>query len=410
MHALGELRKWIDRADGWSDNVLRLKHGVVPQDLVCTGDALLKAVEQVLDLLGELRAEALKRAPESPQLAQQLLGELGTSIARATQIADTWTLMLRHEPRGAPPTARWIERAGDDVVVAASPIDAGERLQRALWQRVSAAVVTSATLTACGTFELFLRQTGLDRLPSVRTVRLASPFNYREQARLVVPRMFFDPGDASAHTQEVIRLLPDLVKEGASLVLFTSAQQMNEVHERMPEQIQLQTLMQGRLAKAAILQRHRQRVDEGRASTIFGLAAFQEGVDLPGHYCTHVVIVRIPFSVPSHPWEQARAEWLQRCGRSPFREVAVPEAAVRLSQAVGRLIRTQTDRGTVTILDRRLVTRRYGQELLRSLPPMRLELCDDANDVGAKDLDYRNPSRNVEGHRRDALPREQRAA
>jgi ATP-dependent DNA helicase DinG len=78
--------------------------------------------------------------------------------------------------------------------------------------------------------------------------------------------------------------------------------------------------------------------------------------------------------VPAHPWAQARAEWLQRCGRSPFRELVVPEACVRLAQAVGRLIRTHRDRGTVTILDRRIVTRRYGRELLRSLPPMRLEV------------------------------------
>ena len=101
-------------------------------------------------------------------------------------------------------------------------------------------------------------------------------------------------------------LLPALVADGASLVLFASAQQMHEVHNRMPASIKAQTLVQGQFSKAAILQRHRQRVDEGHASTIFGLAAFQEGVDLPGAYCTHVVITRLPFAVPTHPWEQAR--------------------------------------------------------------------------------------------------------
>ncbi|WP_246099706.1 ATP-dependent DNA helicase DinG [Methylibium rhizosphaerae] len=400
MRALGPLWQWISEAQGWTDDVLRLAHGAVPDELARVGEQLLAAAEAVLDLLGEARVEALKCVAESPELVQQLLAELGARIVRGTRVADTWTLMLRHDRHGAAPTARWIERTGDDVVIAASPIDAGDRLERALWRRVSAAIVTSATLTAGGTFKLFLHQTGLNRLPAVRTLRLASPFDYREQARLVVPRMRSSPTDAAAHTAEVAEMLPALVADGASLVLFASAQQMREIYDRMPAVIKAQALVQGQLSKGAILQRHRQRVDEGRASTIFGLAAFQEGVDLPGAYCTHVVIAKLPFATPTHPWEQARAEWLQRCGRSPFRELVVPEACVRLAQAVGRLIRSHTDRGTVTILDRRIVTRTYGRELLRSLPPMRLQLFGRTRGVAAGDgLDSEGRSRTVEPHR-----------
>ena len=197
--------------------------------------------------------------------------------------------MLRHDRAGTAPTARWIERAGDDAIIAASPIDAGDRLERALWRRISAAIVTSATLTAGGSFKLVMHQTGLDRLPAVRTLRLASPFDYGAQARLVVPRMRSSPTDAAAHTAEVAEMLPALVADGASLVLFASAQQMHEVYNRMPASIKAQALVQGQLSKSAILQRHRQRVDEGRPSTICGLAAFQEGVDLPGAYCIQVV-------------------------------------------------------------------------------------------------------------------------
>jgi ATP-dependent DNA helicase DinG len=376
MRALGRLWQWIAHAEGWIDGVLRLAHGVVPDELAEAGEALLAAAEAVLDLLGDVRTEALKCAAVSPELSQQLLAELGAQIRRGARVADTWTLMLRHDRPGAAPTARWIELEGDDAVIAASPIDVGDRLERALWRRVCAAVVTSATLTAAGVFKPFLHQSGLARLPAVRTLCLASPFDYREQARLVVPLMRSLPTDSAAHTAEVAELLPSLVVDGASLVLFASALQMHDVYACMPASIKEQTLMQGQLSKGAILRRHRQRVDEGYASTIFGLAAFHEGVDLPGGYCTHVVIAKIPFAVPAHPWAQARAEWLHRCGRSPFRELVVPEACVRLAQAVGRLIRTHTDRGTVTILDRRIVTRRYGRELLRSLPPMRLEVGD----------------------------------
>ena len=396
MHALGRLWQWVAQAEGWTDGVRRFAHGVLPDGLAAAGAELLSSVESALDLLGEVRFEALKRAAESPMLVQHVLSGLGTQIARGTRVADAWTLMLRHDRPGAAPTARWIERTGDDAVIAASPIDAGDRLQRELWQRASAAIVTSATLAAGGSFSLFLRQTGLDCLPAVRTLRLASPFGYGAQARLVVPRMRSNPTDTEAHTAEVAELLPALVADGASLVLFASAQQMHAVHDRVPASIKAQTLMQGQLSKAAILQRHRQRVDEGRASTIFGLAAFQEGVDLPGAYCTHVVITKLPFAVPTHPWEQARAEWLQRCGRSPFREVVVPEACVRLAQAVGRLIRSHTDRGTVTILDRRIVMRRYGRELLRSLPPMPLEVSGRTVGSTGDRLDCEAPSRTVE--------------
>lgn len=400
MRALGRVWQWIAQAEGWADDVLRFALGVVPDELALAGEALLAAAEAVLDLLGEVRIEALKCAAESPELVQQLLAELGAQIVRGARVADTWALMLRHDRPGAAPTARWIERAGDDAVVAASPIDAGDRLERALWRRVSAAIVTSATLTAAGTFKLFMRQTGLDRLPAVRTLRLASPFDYRAQARLVVPRMRSSPTDAAGHTTEVIELLPALLTDGASLVLFASAQQMHEVYDRMPAAIKAQALVQGQLSKSAILQRHRQRVDEGRVSTIFGLAAFHEGVDLPGAYCTHVVVSKLPFAVPAHPWEQARAEWLQRCGRSPFRELVVPEACVRLAQAVGRLIRSHTDRGTVTILDRRLITRGYGRELLRSLPPMRLALFGRTRRAADGDgLDCAGRSRTVEPYR-----------
>ncbi|CAG1019131.1 ATP-dependent DNA helicase DinG [Burkholderiaceae bacterium] len=397
--AIGLVWQWIASAEGWIEGVLRFAHGIVPEALARPGAELLAATQDVLDLLGEMRAHVLKCAAQAPELAQQLLADLGVRIVTGTRVADTWTLMLRHDRAGAAPTARWIERAGDDAVITASPIDAGGRLERTLWKRVSAAVVTSATLTAGNSFKLFQHQTGLDRLPAVRTLQLSSPFNYRDQACLVVPGMRSSPADVRAHTVEVAELLPDLVADGGSLVLFASAQQMRDVHDSMPAWIKAQVLMQGVQPKSALLRLHRERVDAGRPSTIFGLAAFQEGVDLPGAYCTCVVIVKLPFAVPAHPWEQARAEWVQRCGRSPFRELVLPEVCIRLAQAAGRLIRTHSDRGTVVILDRRVVSRRYGRELLQSLPPMLLDLGGrGCGGVAGEGLDCAGHAGTVELH------------
>ena len=134
---------------------------------------------------------------------------------------------------------------------------------------------------------------------------------------------------------------------------------------------QQRILAQDSLPKHEILSQHRQRVDGGEGSIIFGLASFAEGVDLPGDYCRHVVIAKIPFAVPEDPVEEALAEWISRNNGNPFMEITVPDAAVRLVQASGRLLRKESDTGRITILDRRIVTRHYGRRILASMPPYR---------------------------------------
>jgi ATP-dependent DNA helicase DinG len=123
-----------------------------------------------------------------------------------------------------------------------------------------------------------------------------------------------------------------------------------------------------------MLDDHRAAVDRGETSYLVGLASFAEGVDLPDDYCRHVVVVKLPFAVPEDPLDQAMAEWAESQGRNPFFDIAVPDAALRLVQACGRLIRHEGDYGRITLLDRRILTQRYGRALLDSLPPYRMEL------------------------------------
>ncbi|WP_304440320.1 helicase C-terminal domain-containing protein, partial [Oleiphilus sp. HI0067] len=122
------------------------------------------------------------------------------------------------------------------------------------------------------------------------------------------------------------------------------------------------------------IQLHKKKIDQGKRSILFGLASLAEGIDLPGKYLTHVVIAKVPFAVPNDPLEQAIAEWIESQGRNPFMEISVPEASLRLIQACGRLIRTEQDSGQITILDQRLITKRYGSLLLDALPPYRRQL------------------------------------
>ncbi len=95
---------------------------------------------------------------------------------------------------------------------------------------------------------------------------------------------------------------------------------------------------------------------------------------MPDDYCRHVIIVKLPFAVPDDPVDQAMAEWAEARGRNAFYEISVPDAALKLVQACGRLIRHENDHGRITMLDKRIVTKRYGQALLDSLPPFNFQL------------------------------------
>ena len=234
-------------------------------------------------------------------------------------------------------------------------------------------VVTSATLAALNSFERFILHAGSPRDGIYKQV--ASPFDYAN-ATFSVPHMDCDPGDPGAHTEALIEMLPRLLNpDEGSLVLFASRRQMLDVYDGVRDRLDDWLLMQGDYSKQEIIRRHREAIDAGRGSAIFGLASFAEGVDLPGDYCRHVVIAKIPFAVPDSPLEAALAEWVEAQGRNAFMEISVPDAALRVVQAAGRLLRTESDTGRVTLLDRRVLTRRYGRAILDSLPPFQLELA-----------------------------------
>ena len=157
-------------------------------------------------------------------------------------------------------------------------------------------------------------------------------------------------------------------------MLFTSWRQMLAVIDEIDPQFKESVLSQGTLSKAEIVSQHKKRIDKGDAGCIFGLASFAEGIDLPGKYCGQVVLAKIPFAVPDDPVGATLSEWIESEGGNSFEEIMIPDAALKMVQACGRLLRTETDIGRITILDRRLVTQRYGARLLDALPPFRREL------------------------------------
>jgi ATP-dependent DNA helicase DinG len=275
--------------------------------------------------------------------------------------------------RKGPPSARWAVRQrwdhAEDIALFSSPVLADNLLYSRLWSRVYGAVLTSATLTALGRFDRLRSRAGLPE--ASRYLVVPSSFRYGEMATVEVPAMAAMPTD-DGFAEALIKRLPDLwAGEKATLVLFTSRRQMQQVRDALAPDYPELILTQDDMAKNEVLRVHCSRVDEGRPSVLFGVASFAEGIDLPGKYLHHVVITRLPFSVPDDPIEASLAEWVTQRGGNPFMEITVPDASVKLVQAVGRLLRTEQDTGRVTILDRRIVARRYGQLLLDALPPFR---------------------------------------
>lgn len=321
--------------------------------------------------LKEKLAKAVENNTVSQNVAETIYPELGFLANRLENAHTLWSLMAHQDHPRQPPTARWVVRTERDFRIEASPISAADTLRHLLWSRCMGAVVTSATLRSVGTFDRIRAKMGLRRDDGTQFCAIPSPFDYAANGVLYVPWMNADGSRPEAHTAEVARLLPHLLKDNISgLVLFSSWRQMREVYSALPEKLQRNILQQGEMPKSALLEEHARRVANGK-SYIFGVDSMAEGVDLRGELCEHVIIAKLPFTVPDSPIEATQAEWLEHIGGNPFMQLAVPEASLKLIQAAGRLLRTESDHGQVTILDRRIVTKRYGGLLLDSMPPFR---------------------------------------
>jgi len=295
--------------------------------------------------------------------------------SRVEGAANLWQQFMLPDPVSEPPRARWINfREGDELILQSSPIAVHDSLQELLWSRCFAAVITSATLAVSADFRRYRERVGLSEENTFRA--LQSPFRFHQQAVLSIPKMNVDPREADEHSDAVAALLPDLLDQvKGALVLFSSWRQMYRVSDALPGEFMDKVMSQGTVSKADIVSRHKSEIDAGSASVIFGLASFAEGIDLPGDYCEHVVVVKIPFAVPNDPVGATLSEWIEEKGGNSFQEIMIPDAVLHLVQACGRLLRTETDTGVVTILDRRLVTQRYGGMLLNALPPFTREIA-----------------------------------
>lgn len=354
----------------------RFPQGVVPEPVKAQAQVLkvgFSAAAVVLEKACKELNDAMDGAIQgmAREQAEQLYPQIGTMVVRLHSQCQLWHTYTVTDTEGEPPDARWLKWSdgafGEELEVCSSPILSASTLSTRLWHQAYGVVVTSATLSSLGNFNRFRMRLGIPE--QAHCVVVPSPFNYR-QAVLVVPAQAADPRQVEQHTDALIEQMPGLIQQKqGTLVLFSSRRQMQDVYAGLSASVQASILVQDDYSRQELLKRHRQAIDEDQASTLFGLASLAEGIDLPGRYCEHVIIARIPFAVPDDPVEAALAEWLEAQGRNPFMEITVPDAAIRLVQACGRLLRTETDSGQITLLDRRVITQRYGQMILDSLPP-----------------------------------------
>ena len=298
------------------------------------------------------------------------MAELKGTIAELDYFQDT--LFFVFEPESN--YLSWLEadnpRKPNEVKIVSSPKQVQALLDQSLFSQKKSVVLTSATLTVNNNFDFFISRVGLDLNPEKTVVdaTLGSPFDYQKQSLLCIPRDLPEPGNTQLFVTAIAKYLAKLltVTQGKTLVLFTSYEMLIETYNLLvKENLGLTLLCQNKnTSRKHLLDSFQTETN----SVLLGTDSFWEGVDVPGISLSCVVIVKLPFFVPTDPLVMARTEEIKEKGGNGFYKYAIPHAVMKFKQGFGRLIRTKTDRGIVVILDNRLLTKNYGSMFLRSIP------------------------------------------
>lgn len=265
---------------------------------------------------------------------------------------------------------RWSELFGSSLQLHATPLSIADIFRKQITETSRSWVFTSATLSVNGNFKHYCDELGLE---GVQTESWPSPFDYERNSLLYVPENLPNPNDRE-HTATVVNEALPIIKAsgGRAFLLFTSLRAMREAAQLLREAFEVQgliypVLLQGEGSRTELLDRFREL---GNA-VLVASQSFWEGVDVRGEALSVVVIDRLPFSPPDDPVLAARIEKMNEQGRNAFMDYQVPQAVISLKQGAGRLIRDENDRGVLMICDPRLVEKRYGKRIWRSLPPMK---------------------------------------
>ena len=308
--------------------------------------------EALADLAQVIREErsTLRGAPDGETQDQKARRE------RAAKALDTLAGDIDTVLGAGDDYVTWVENSGTQPALRVAPVDVGGELANVLWSSATP-ILTSATIPPGISGRLGLAGTATE-------LDVGSPFDYRNQSLLYVPRLpdVRNPRHEAAAHEELAFLLT--AAGGRTLALFTSWRAMRAAKAALEGRLPYTLLAQDDLPKPALIEQFR----TDHTSCLFATMGFWQGVDVPGDACSLVVIDRLPFARPDDPVAEARRE---RAGPAAFSVVDVPHAATRLAQGAGRLIRSAADRGVVAVLDPRLAEASYRRAILGALPPMR---------------------------------------
>ena len=254
-----------------------------------------------------------------------------------------------------------------------APLDVSPILAEKLFTEKDCVILTSATLTAGGSFSFLKRRVGLD---DADELLVGSPFDYERAAQALIPDDMPQP-NANGYVAATADVLAQLGQrlQGHTMGLFTSHSSLRAVAQRLRSQLEphgIPVLAQGVDGSAPSVMA---AFSEEPGSVLLGTASFWEGVDMPPGLLKALVITRLPFQVPSDPIVQRRSGLYD----DPFNEYSIPNAILRFRQGLGRLIRNKNDRGTIVVLDSRISSHGYGQAFRDSMPPCHHTPCFTSN-------------------------------
>jgi len=325
--------------------------------------------------------EVLQRCLRQFQEPLEAQAERSEGLAAcARRAATARAAMARMRETEATEEVRWVEVFAHGARLHVTPLSSAELFSRQMADHPRAWIFTSATLAMGEEFGHFTRELGLG---AAQTRRWASPFDFPNQALLYLPKgLPADPNDAAFTDAVVDAALPVIEASGGrAFLLFTTLRALRKAHERL-RTLRYPLLVQGTGSRSELLARFRSL---GNA-VLLGSQSFWEGVDVRGEALSVVVIDKLPFAPPDDPVLAARIEAIRAREGNPFTELQLPQAVLQLKQGAGRLIRDETDRGVLMLCDPRLVSKAYGRQILKSLPPMKptRSLAEVAEFLGAR--------------------------
>ncbi len=332
------------------------------KNIISTGEKLAGYLKNLAINLNNLYKKLINQNEKIIKNIEEQLIELENIFNNLNQLITALEFNLYSEDDSY---VYWLEEERENISQKNAPLEIATILQDILWDNISNLVLTSATLTVNNDFHFYKNSLGLK---NAEELVVKSPFDYAQQAKLLVPEDI-----PAANSPKFFREITEILKKmlltygGSTLVLFTSYKMLNYCLEKIETKLNqhgLNVLAQSKHPRHYILKAFK----NNSAQIIFGTLSFWEGVDIKGDDLKYLIIMKLPFPVPTEPIAAARREKLKNEGKNDFYYYSLPHAVIRFRQGFGRLIRSRSDQGTVFVADNRIIKKSYGSYFLKSVP------------------------------------------